>query len=151
MSLNKILFIYLLVTIVFLLVFFLLVISPAGVRLRCFRCARCQAVQPVSPRGSGPFGSDWGAVSSDQYLDPVQGGPGFYPMVGVTLHTGVFLLVIFLLIFRRPLEPPTGAVGAQSLRIVSVLWFCTVQDSFVCKVVEEFRGLVLMIHVGWSM
>ena len=126
-------------------------ISPAGVRLRCFRCAGCQAVQLVSPRGSDPFGSDLGAISSDQYLDPVQGGPGFYPMVGVMLHTSVFLLVFFLLIFKQPLEPPTGAVGARSLRIVSVLWFCTVPDSFVCKVVEEFCGLVLMIRVGWSM
>ena len=32
--------------------------------------------------------------------------------------TGVFLLVFFLLIFRRLLEPQTGVVGAQSLRIV---------------------------------
>ena len=72
-------------------------------------------------------------------------------MVGVTLHTGVFLLVFFLLMFRRPLEPPTGAAGAQSLCIFSVLWFCTVPDSFVCKVVGGFRGLVSTIHVGWSM
>ena len=72
-------------------------------------------------------------------------------MVGVTLHTGVFLLVFFLLMFRRPLEPPTGAAAAQSLCIFSVLWFCTVPDSFVCKVVGGFRGLVSTIHVGWSM
>ena len=108
--------------IVFLL-FFLLVTTPAGVRLRCFHCVGCQAVQSVSSRGSGPIGSNCGAVSSDQYLDPGWEAMAFTPwwmLNYIWYDTGVFLLVFFLLIFmfRWLLEPQTGDVGAQSLRIV---------------------------------
>ena len=107
-----------------------------------------------APGGQARLGPTGGPSLAINTWIPFKEAPAFTPwwvLHYIWCDTGVFLLVFFLLIFRRLLEPQTGVVGAQSLRIVSVLWFCTVQDSFVCMVVGEFRGLVSMIHVDWSM